>query len=53
MGGTGSCDDTIPASPSEAFALVTDVNRLPDWNKIIRKVVECPDALEPGTEWVV
>jgi uncharacterized protein YndB with AHSA1/START domain len=35
------------------FGLLTDIERLPEWNSIIVKVVERPEALSPGAEWVV
>lgn len=53
MIGTGSVVDTVPRAPDDVFAFLTDVDRLPDWNAIMTKVVERPDALVPGAEWVV
>ena len=41
------------ASAHDVFALVTDIDRLPEWNRIIRKVVERPVVLERDVEWVV
>jgi hypothetical protein len=35
------------------FALVTDLDRLPEWNAIITQVVERPATLGPDAEWVV
>ncbi|MFP5319912.1 MAG: type II toxin-antitoxin system RatA family toxin [Acidimicrobiia bacterium] len=43
----------VPAPPGAVFDLVTDVERLPDWNLEIPKVVESPAVLEVGSEWVV
>lgn len=40
--------------PAEAvFSTVTDVDRLPEWNDAIRAVLERPERLEPGAQWVV
>jgi uncharacterized protein YndB with AHSA1/START domain len=53
MSGTGSVSGTIGAASSDVFALLSDLDRLPDWNAIITKVVDRPAALVPGAEWVV
>jgi hypothetical protein len=44
---------TVSAPASEAFALVTDVDRLPEWNAGMTRVVDRPDVPTPGCEWVV
>jgi uncharacterized protein YndB with AHSA1/START domain len=44
---------TVAAAPDAVFALVTDIDRLPEWNAIIQRVVERPDRLVPDAEWVV
>jgi uncharacterized protein YndB with AHSA1/START domain len=43
------------AAPADAvFAALTDVDRLPEWNARIARVIEpLPRPLEPGVEWVV
>ena len=43
----------VSASPGAVFELVTDIARLPEWNRCISTVVEAPASLPPGTEWVV
>lgn len=43
----------IPAQPGAVFAAITDIDRLPDWNLEILKVVESPTDLAVGAEWVV
>ncbi|MGQ0826259.1 MAG: SRPBCC family protein [Actinomycetota bacterium] len=43
----------IPAAPDSVFALITSVERLPEWNGSIVRVVESPAQLTPGAEWVV
>jgi len=53
MGGTGTATSMVSTTPSAAFALLTDIDRLPEWNKVIVKVVEVPEELRPGAEWVV
>ena len=53
MGGTGDAVGNVPSSPSEVFGLLTDVDRLPEWNSIITRVVERPGTLATGAEWVV
>ena len=40
-------------SPTDVFRTVTDLNRLPTWNKGIVEVVELPDQLEEGSLWKV
>jgi uncharacterized protein YndB with AHSA1/START domain len=50
---SGTATGTVAASPSAVFDAVTDIDRLPAWNKTIRRVVERPDALREGAEWVV
>ena len=45
---------TVPdASPGEIFDLITDLDRLPDWNLEIPAVLERPPVLEVGAEWLV
>jgi uncharacterized protein YndB with AHSA1/START domain len=53
MGRTGTAAATVSSPASDVFGLLTDVNRLPEWNTIIIKVLERPEALSPGAEWVV
>jgi uncharacterized protein YndB with AHSA1/START domain len=53
MGGTGSVTGIVARSPNDVFAFLIDVDRLPDWNAHISKVLHRPDAMGPGVEWVV
>ncbi|HVM14306.1 MAG TPA: SRPBCC family protein [Egibacteraceae bacterium] len=46
-------DTVIPAPPEAVFDVITDIDRLPDWNLEIPKVVESPVDLAVGAEWVV
>ena len=43
----------VAASPDEVFALITTPERLPKWNAAIVRVVDAPEQLSPGAEWVV
>ena len=43
----------IDAPADEVFSVITDISRLPDWNRAITGVIEQPQALEVGGEWVV
>ena len=53
MSRSGIASGVVSSPASEVFGLLTDVDRLPEWNKIIVKVVERPETLSPGAEWVV
>jgi hypothetical protein len=44
---------TLPVEASELFALITDVDRLPEWNAAIECVLERPAAVGPGASWTV
>ena len=43
----------IRADADQVFALLTDIDRLPNWNTELTAVLERPDELVPGAEWVV
>jgi uncharacterized protein YndB with AHSA1/START domain len=43
----------VTAPPDAVFRLITDVDRLPEWNRAIERVVERASELAPGTEWTV
>jgi uncharacterized protein YndB with AHSA1/START domain len=43
----------VAARPDEVFELITDPERLPEWNRAIVRVLDMPHKLEPGAEWVV
>jgi len=43
----------LTATPDSVFALVTDIERLPEWNTHIHHVVQAPSRLAEGAEWVV
>lgn len=43
----------VPAAPDEVFDLISDIERLPDWNMEIPRVLEAPSVLKVGAEWIV
>lgn len=49
----GSVTEKVPIEAGQLFAVITDLDRLPEWNTIIRRVVEQPSALARDAEWVV
>jgi hypothetical protein len=48
-----SITERVAVDPADLFALITDIERLPEWNGHIHHVVEAPPALTDGAEWVV
>lgn len=49
----GSATIVVDASADAVFDLITDVNRLPEWNAAIGEVVDRPATLAPGVEWTI
>jgi len=49
----GSASRQISAPADVVFATVTDVRALPAWNGRMTGVLEAPEELAPGSEWVV
>lgn len=49
----GSTEAQVTAPADAVFGALTDVRRLPEWNTIIKEVVEAPEKLEPGASWLV
>ena len=49
----GTASGRVTGAPDAVFRLITDVDRLPEWNRAIERVVERAPELAPGTEWVV
>ena len=49
----GQASVRVDATPQAVFDLITDVDRLPEWNAAIEAVVERPLALAEGAEWTV
>jgi len=49
----GTAIGSVNAAPDATFRLITDIDRLPEWNRAIECVIEPASDLIPGTEWVV
>jgi uncharacterized protein YndB with AHSA1/START domain len=49
----GTASRYVAAPPDVVFGVVTDVERLPEWNQRMTGVVEVPEELRAGAEWVV
>jgi hypothetical protein len=43
----------VAAAPDTVFATITDLARLAEWNRRMTGLVEMPDRLTVGAEWVV
>ena len=49
-----SASVVIDAAPADVFAAITDLDRLPEWNAHLPRVVQHPGRpLAEGVEWVV
>lgn len=53
MGMRESATVVVAAPPEAVFDVVTDVARLPEWNRAITEVIEVPERLETGSQWRV
>jgi uncharacterized protein YndB with AHSA1/START domain len=51
LGGTVSA--TVAADPDAVFGAITHIERLAEWNARMTRVVDVPERLEPGAQWVV
>ena len=49
----GTATAFVDATPESVFDFITDISRLPQWNRTIERVVEAPASLAYGAEWVV
>jgi uncharacterized protein YndB with AHSA1/START domain len=49
----GQASMTVEAAPGQVFELVTDLDRLPEWNKAIAELIDRPEVVTVGTEWTV
>ena len=49
----GTAAGSVDAAPDAVFRLITDIGRLPEWNRAIECVVEPAPDLIQGTEWLV
>lgn len=50
---TSTCTAIVPADPDAVFEAISTIDRLPAWNDAITAVVEAPNQLVDGAEWVV
>jgi uncharacterized protein YndB with AHSA1/START domain len=48
----GAATRRIAADPEAVFDLVTDLDRLPEWNATVDQITERPASLAVGAEWV-
>jgi uncharacterized protein YndB with AHSA1/START domain len=49
-----SVEATVEAPAAAVFDLISDIDRLPEWNANMTEVVERPSGeLAAGAEWVV
>ena len=53
MGTRESYRSQVAASPEAVLGLLTEVSKLPEWNRAITEVVETPGRLEIGAVWKV
>jgi uncharacterized protein YndB with AHSA1/START domain len=49
----GEASLTTESDPDAVFDLITDIDRLPEWNAAIEAVVDRPATLTTGSEWTV
>ena len=49
----GRASVRVDATPQAVFDLITDVDRLPEWNTAIERVLERPPELTAGAEWTI
>jgi len=49
----GSATQTITRGPEDVFRMITNVDRLPEWNRAIERVEQPATDLVPGAEWTV
>jgi uncharacterized protein YndB with AHSA1/START domain len=48
----GAATRRMAANPEAVFDLVTDLDRLPEWNATVDQITERPASLAVGAEWV-
>jgi uncharacterized protein YndB with AHSA1/START domain len=49
----GTVSRHVDQAPDVVFRAITDLDRLPEWNRRMTGVVEVPSELKVGAEWVV
>lgn len=53
MTGRVSASSIVDASPDDVFSTITDLSRLPEWNAVITALIQRPERVEVGAQWVV
>ena len=53
MTASARASTVVPATADAVFRTLTDIARLPEWNSVMTSVIEKPDRLEVGAEWLV
>ena len=53
MTASAQASSIVPATADVVFRTLTDIARLPEWNDVMTSVLEKPDRLEVGAEWLV
>ncbi len=53
MTGRVSASRILDASTDDVFDAIIDISRLPEWNAAITAVIEQPQQLEVGAQWIV
>ena len=53
MTGSAHASTVVPATADAVFTTLTDIARLPEWNDAMTWVIDRPDRLETGSQWVV
>jgi len=48
-----SASRILEAPADDVFRTVTEISRLPEWNTAITAVIEQPDQLKVGAQWIV
>jgi len=48
-----SAQARLDVSADSAFACITNIDRLPQWNAAIGQVIDRPAELRPGAQWTV
>jgi ribosome-associated toxin RatA of RatAB toxin-antitoxin module len=53
MNVTGRTSAVVPADPDAVFGTLIDIEQLPSWNPVMTAVIDRPERLQVGAEWVV
>lgn len=53
MTGSAHASTVVAATADALFGTLIDIARLPEWNDVMTSVIEKPERLEVGAEWLV